>query len=197
MREEYRAGVLDLVREELAEVLHVHPVSLGVHHSGEAVELDLFIIEVLDRDDDVRELAYAGRLDEYPVRIVFFDHLIEGLSEVSHEGAAYAARYHLVDLNAGLSQESRVHADLAEFVLDQNDVLRVVAFGDEFSDECRLACSEKSGEDIHFCHLQSFFLFTGFYDLDALLLHSAYFPVIIRLQVYSVTFSLYIYLYIL
>ena len=37
VREEYGARVLDLVRKELAEVLHVHPVSLGVHHRGEAV----------------------------------------------------------------------------------------------------------------------------------------------------------------
>ena len=157
MREEYGARVLDLVSEELSEVLHVHLVSLGVYNCGESVEFDPVIVEILDRDDDVGELAHTGRFDEYPVRIVLLDHFIEGLAEVSHEGAANASCYHLIYLDARFSQESCVDSDLAELVLDQNDVLRVVAFGYEFLDERCLSCSEKSGEDIHFCHFVSFF----------------------------------------
>ena len=144
--------MLYLIRKELSEVFHVHLVSLGVDYRCEAVELYLVILEILNGDDNIRQLAYTGWLDEYPVRIVLLDHLVERLAEVTYESAADASRYHLIDLYTGLSEEPCVDSDLAEFVLDQNDVLCLIAFGYKFLDQCCLACSEEPGEDVYFCH---------------------------------------------
>ena len=152
MRKEDGACVLYLVREELSEVLHVHLISLGIDYCSEAVEFYLVILEILNSNDNIRELAYARWLDKDPVRIILLDDLVECLAEVSDECAADAARDHLVDLYAGLSEESCVDSDLTKLVLDQNDVLCLIAFGYKFFDQCCLACSEESGEDIYFCH---------------------------------------------
>ena len=152
MRKEDGACVLYLVREELSEVLHVHLISLGIDYCSEAVEFYLVILEILNGNDNIRELAYARWLDKDPVRIILLDDLVECLAEVSDECAADAARDHLVDLYARLSEESCVDSDLTKLVLDQNDVLCLIAFGYKFFDQCCLACSEESGEDIYFCH---------------------------------------------
>ena len=49
--------MLYLISKELAEVLHVHLVSLGIDHCGETVEFDLVVLKILDRNDNVRQLA--------------------------------------------------------------------------------------------------------------------------------------------
>jgi len=153
MRKEDGACVLYLIRKELSEVLHVHLISLCVNDCGESIELDLFVLEILHSDDDVGKLSYSGRFYEDPVRIVLLNDLVQGLSEISDEGAADAARYHLVDLDSRLPEEACIDSDLSELVLYQHDVLCVIAFGYEFLYKCGLSCSEEPGENIYFCHL--------------------------------------------
>ena len=53
MRKEDGACVLYLILKELAEVLHVHLVSLGIDYCRKSVELDLVILKILHGDDDV------------------------------------------------------------------------------------------------------------------------------------------------
>ena len=110
--------MLYLVREELPEVLHVHFISLGINHCGEAVEFDPVVLKILHRDDNVGQLADSGRLYEDPVRIVLLYDFVQRFSEVSDECAANAACNHLVDLYAGFSEEAGIDSDLAEFVLN-------------------------------------------------------------------------------
>ena len=113
-----RAGVLHLVVKELAEVLHVHPALVGIHHSGEAVERKVMGIHALHGADHVAQLAYAGGLDEDTVRRELGEHLLERIREVAHEAAADAAGVHLGDLHAGILQKAAIHGDLAEFVFN-------------------------------------------------------------------------------
>lgn len=154
--------MLYLISKELTEVLHVHLVSFGVNDRGEAIEFDLIVLQVLDRDDDIGQLADSGRLYEDPVRIVLLYDLVQSFSEVSDESTADAACNHLIDLNARFSEKSRINADLSEFVLDQYDVLCLITFRYKFFDKCSFACSEKPGENIYFCHL--FCLPSGHYS---------------------------------
>ena len=62
-------GVLDLVVEELAEVLHVHFALGGVGHGDEAVEgHGRFLRRALHGADHVAQLAHARGLDDDPGR---------------------------------------------------------------------------------------------------------------------------------
>jgi hypothetical protein len=144
--------VLYLVLIELAEIVHIHIESLGVNYCGETVELDLVVLEILYRDYDIGEFAYARRLDQDPVRIVLLDDLVERLAEVSDQSAADAPRDHLVYLDAGVSQETGVYSDLTELILDEDYILVLITFGDELLDKCCLAGSEETGKNIDFSH---------------------------------------------
>ena len=145
--------MLYLILVELAEILHIHIVSLGINDSCEAVELDLVIIQVLNSDDNIGELAYSGWLDEDSVRVILLDNLIKSLSEITYECAADASCNHLVDLDSGLSQKSGIYSDLSEFVLDKNDILVLITLSNKLLDESRLTCSEKSRKNVDFCHV--------------------------------------------
>ena len=146
-------GVLDLVVEELAEVLHIHFALSGVGHGGEAVENGLLHLQALNGPDDVRQLAHAGGLDEDAVGMVLLHHLAQGLSEVAHQAAADAAGVHLGDLDAGVLQKAAVDADLAEFVLDEHQLFALISLLDQLLDERGFAGAQKSGKNIDFCHI--------------------------------------------
>ena len=148
--------MLYLVGEELTEVLHIHLVSLSIDDCREAAELDLVILEILHCDDNIGEFADSRRLDKDPLRVILLDYLVERLAEIADERAADAARDHLVDLDARFSQESGVDSDLAEFIFNQYDILCFIAFCYELLDKCCFSCSEKTGEDVYFCHFIPF-----------------------------------------
>ena len=120
-REQDSACVRDLVLEELAEVLEVHLGLERVNDGDEAVELNVKV-RVLNRCDNVGELADAGRLDEDAVGVILVDDVVQRLAEITDERAADAACVHLVDNDACVLEEAAVDADLAELVLDQNDL---------------------------------------------------------------------------
>ena len=127
------AGILDLVLVELLEVLQVDLALAGVDDSNCAA--DLGALDLLDSSNYIRELADAGGLDEDTVGGELVDDFLQRGAEVADQGAADAAGVHLGDLDAGFFQESAVDADLSEFILDEDELLSIVAIGDELLDE--------------------------------------------------------------
>ena len=152
MREDDAACVLHLIEEEFAEVLQVHFALLGVDDGAEGVEFGMREPRALHGADDVGELPHARRLDDDAVGRELLLHLFQSLGKVAHERAADTARIHLGDLDARVFEEAAVHADLAELVLDEHDLLARVGFLDEFLDERRLAGAQKPGNDVDFRH---------------------------------------------
>ncbi len=146
------ACMCDLVVEEFTEILLVHLALLGIDNGGEAVQLHVLGVKIAHRLDDVAELANAGRFDEDAVGLVVIQYLLERLAEVADQTAADAAGIHLGDLHARILQEAAVNADLAEFVLDQDELFAGVALCDELLDERGLAGTEKAGEYGNLCH---------------------------------------------
>ena len=152
--EEDGGGVLHLVVEELAEVLHVDPGLGGVHHGDEAVELKLrgLPLHPLHGGDHVGQFSYAGGLDDDAVGGVVLQHLFQGGAEVAHQGAADAAGVHLGDLHSGVLQEAAVNADLAELVLDEHVLLALEGLAEELLDEGGLAGSQETGDNVDLRH---------------------------------------------
>ena len=154
--------MLHLITEELAEVFHIHFVSLGVYYGGEAAQLYLIVVQILHRDDHVRQLADSRRLYQYPVRVILLHHFIQRLSKIAYKRAADASCYHLIDLYAGFSEESGIYSDLSEFVFYEDYVFCIIAFSDKFLDKRRFAGSEESGKNIYLCHFVTPHLFRLF-----------------------------------
>ena len=152
--EQNRAGVFNLVEEELAEVLDVHAALARVRDGHKAAHLGLrdVLFHALDRADHVGELSHAARLDQDAIRVILVDHLAQRLAEVAHQRAADAAGVHLRHLDAGLLHKAAVNADLAEFVFNQNDLLAGKRLFKQFLDQRRLARAKKAGKNINFRH---------------------------------------------
>jgi len=142
---------LDLVAEEFAEVLKIHLALLGVSHCNGGIYGNV-VAAGGDGVDDVGQLAYAGGLDDDALGAELVRNLFESLGEIALEGAADAAGVHLVYHNAGVLEEAAVDGDIAEFVLDENYLLVLICFCQQFLDKGGLAGSEETGEDINFYH---------------------------------------------
>ena len=145
------AGVSDLIFEELAEVLEVHLCLERVNNGDEAVQLNVQM-GVLNRRDNVGQLADAGRLDEDAVGVVLVYNVVQRLAEVADERAADAARVHFVDNDACILEKAAVDADFTEFVLDEDDLLALERVREQTLDKRGLACAQKTGDNINFCH---------------------------------------------
>ena len=165
--EDDRACVLYLVLVELAEVLHIESALLRIYDRRETVEFDLVVMQVLDRDDDVAELAYAGRLDEDPLGRVLLDDLSQSASEVAYQSAADASGVHLVDHDSRLFEEAAVDADLAEFVFDENELFIAVSFSDQFLYQCGFSGAQKARKNINFCHFVFPFFLLLFVNINS------------------------------
>ena len=142
----------DLVVVELTEVLHIELDLRRVGHSHGSAENSLMLRGLFHRHHDVGELAHAGGLDQNAVGVIVVDDLLQRGAEVAHQGAADAAGVHLGDLDAGLLQKAAVDADLAKFVLDQNELLALVGLGDHLLDQRGFACAEETGINVDHCH---------------------------------------------
>jgi hypothetical protein len=147
------ACVFDLVVVELTEVLHIDLALGGIGYGHHAADLHIVGLSPLDSLGHVAELAHAGGLNEDPVRMVLCHDLLEGLTEVTHQGAADAAGVHLCDLDTGLLEEATVNADLAKFVLDQDDPLAAVDLLEQLFNEGGLTSPKETGENIDFRHI--------------------------------------------
>ena len=152
MRENDTAGVLDLIVEELAKVLHVHLAFLDVGNRGKAVEENILDVNSLHCLDDVRELANARGLDENAIGMVLLQNLAQSLSKVAHQRAADASAVHFGHLNAGILHKSAVNADLAKLVLNENQLFAGIGFVQQLFDERGLASAQKARENINLCH---------------------------------------------
>ena len=145
--------VLDLVVIELAEVLHIHFALVCIGNGGEAIQRNVFHVQVLHGTDHIAQLAYAGRLDQNAVRVVGLQHLTQRLAEVAHKAAADAALAHLGDFNAGVLQKAAVNGNLAELVFDEDELFALKSFGDQLADQRGFACAEEAGKNIDFRHI--------------------------------------------
>ena len=145
--------VLDLVVIELAEVLHVHFALVCIGNGGEAIQRNVFHVQVLHGTDHIAQLAYAGRLDQNTVRVVGLQHLTQRLAEVAHKAAADAALAHLGNFNAGVLQKAAVNGNLAELVFDEDELFALKSFGDQLADQRGFACAEEAGKNIDFRHI--------------------------------------------
>ena len=142
-------GMADLIVIELAEVLHIHFDLVDIGHGDKAVQQHRQGLgHALDRAGDIAQLADAGRLDEDAVGVVGLNDLFQRLAEIADQTAADAAGVQLVDLNTGLAHKAAVNADLAEFVLDQDDLFARERLFDELFDKGGLAGTEKAGENV-------------------------------------------------
>ena len=145
--------VLDLVVIELAEVLHIHFALVCIGNGGEAIQRNVFHVQVLHGTDHIAQLAYTGRLDQNAVRVVGLQHLTQRLAEVAHKAAADAALAHLGDFNAGILQKAAVNGNLAELVFDEDELFALKSFGDQLADQRGFACAEEAGKNIDFRHI--------------------------------------------
>ena len=88
--------------------------------------------------------------------MVGLNDLFQRFAEVADQAAANAAGVQLVDLDASLTHEAAVDADLTEFVLDQDDLLALERFLDQLFDQRGFAGPQKAGENVDlglvFCH---------------------------------------------
>ncbi len=122
MRKDYRRGAFDLIVKKLAEVLHIHLAFIDIDNGGIAAELRTACPCVFNRSYNVGKLSYSGGLDKDPVRVEFIEHLYKCRGKIAHERAADAAGIHFGDLYAGILQKSAVDTDLAELVLDEDEL---------------------------------------------------------------------------
>ena len=157
-------GVGDLVVEELAEVAHVHLGLARIHHGDHGANVGA--LHTLDRGGHVGQLADAGRLDQDAVGGVVVDDLLESLGEVAHQGAADAAGVHLGDLHAGVLQEAAVDGDLAKLVLNEHQLLVLIALRNQLADEGGLSGAKETGEDVYSSHGFCVFLPCFFIDCE-------------------------------
>ena len=150
------AGVLHLIVKELAEVLHIHPALLGVHHGDGAAQLQLSgLRHSAHSRRHVGQLAHAGGLDDDAVGVVGVQHLTQRHAEIPHQRAADAPGVHLRDLNACVLHKAAVNADLSELVFDQHQLLPLKGFFDELFYQRRLACAKKAGNNVNRSHREN------------------------------------------
>ena len=144
---------LDLIVVELTEVLHIDADLLDVRHCHQRTDLKVAVLRrILDRPAHVRQLAHARRLNQDMIRMELVHNLTQRLGKITHKRAADAAGIHLCDVDAGVLQESAVNADLAEFILNQDNLLSCKHILDQLLDQCCLPCSEKTRNNINFSH---------------------------------------------
>ncbi len=155
--EDQAACIGDLIVKEFAEVFLVHLAFLGIHNSGEAVQLDIMGIDALHCLDDITELAHTGGFDEDAVGLVILQHLFQCFAEITHKAAADAAGIHFRDLYTGILQEAAVDADLTELIFDQDEFFADIALSNELFDQGCFSGTEEAGENCNLCHKSTHF----------------------------------------
>ena len=146
-------GRFDLVGVEFAEIFHIDLALVGVRHGDETAKLQVRRLHALHGSYHVAELADAGGLDQNTVRVILLQNLDHGPAEIAHQRATDAAGVHLVDLDARLLHKAAVDADLAEFVLNEDDLFSGIGFPDHLLYQGRLARPQKTGVNVDDCHI--------------------------------------------
>ena len=101
---------------------------------------------------DVGELAHAGGLDDDAVGMIGVHQLVQCGLKVAHQRAADAAGIQFGNLDAGIAHEAAVHADLAVFVFQQNDLLVIERAAEQFFDQRGFARAQEAGYNVDFGH---------------------------------------------
>ena len=73
--ENYCSCIFDLVIVELSVVLHIHFAFLGIYNNSGTVDLNA-LSDILYCFDNVRQLAYTGRLNDHTVRRILLQHFL-------------------------------------------------------------------------------------------------------------------------
>ena len=143
-----------LIFIELTKVLQVGPHLGGVDHSDKAVELQFGNLGggIFHRGHHVGQLAHTGGFDEDAVGVELCLHVLQGLGEVTYQGAADASGGHLGDLHAGVFQEAAVNADLAKLIFNEHQLLAGVGPVQQFLDQGGFPGPQKAGDDIDLGH---------------------------------------------
>ena len=152
MAEDDTACVCDLVVEELTKILLIHLALLCVNYSCKAVKLHIVSAYVLNSTDNIAELANARGLDEDTAGMIFLQHLLQSLAEISHKTTADTAGIHLSYLDTGILQEASVYTNVTELILDKHQLFALVALVYELLDKGSLTSSKKAGENSYLCH---------------------------------------------
>ena len=151
-----RGSSFDLVIIELTKVLAVNLDLACINHGNRIAQADLVVGNLVDCTDNVGQLAHTGRLNDHPVRMVLVDHLLQSLAEVTYQRAADAAGIHLRNVDTGILQKTAVNADLAEFILDENQLLACVGLLNHLFNQCGLTRTQEAAVNINFGHIRLF-----------------------------------------
>ena len=143
---------LNLVVVELAKVLHIDLDLASIHHCHGEAQGNIGIGDLLYSGDHIGQLAHAGRLDNNAVRVVLADNLGQGFAKIAYQGAADAAGIHFSDVDARVLKEAAINADLTELVFNEDQLLSSICFLNHLFDQSGLACAQKAGININFCH---------------------------------------------
>ena len=146
-----RSG-FDLVIVELTKVLHIDLYLAGIRHRNGITQGYIVTGDLLYRLLYVGQLTHAGWLNNDTVGMVLFYDLFQCLAEIAHQAAADTAGVHFRDVDAGILQETAIDADLAEFILNQHQLLILIGFLNHFLDQGRLASSQEAGVNVDFRH---------------------------------------------
>jgi hypothetical protein len=96
-------GAFYLIVEELTEVLHVNLALGGIYYGNKAVQLyGNLLSDTLYGTDDIRQLAYAGGLDQDAIRVELGQYLLQSSAEIANQRAADTTGIHLGNLNTGI-----------------------------------------------------------------------------------------------
>ena len=149
-------GSFHLIVVEFTEILHVDLHLAGIHNRHRVAQLNILSRHLFNGSHHIGQLSHAGGLDHDPVGMILLDHLGQSLAEIANQAAANAAGIHFCDVDARILQKAAVNADLAEFVLDQHQLLAAICFLDHFLDQSGLAGTKEAGINIDFCHSNTF-----------------------------------------
>ena len=152
------SGGFDLVVVKLAEVLHVYLYLRDIRHGDKAVQLHLrhILHGVLHRQDHIGQLPHARGLNEDAIRGELCLHILQGLVEVAHQGAADAPGGHLADLHPGILQKTAIDADLPEFIFNEYQLLTLIGLRQHLLNERGFPCAQKAGHNINLSHKSCF-----------------------------------------
>ena len=143
---------LHLVVVEFTEVLGVDLDFSGVHNGNGVAQGYVRAGDLVHSADYVGQLAHAGGFNDNPVGVVLVNDLRQSLAKVAYQGAADAAGIHLRNVDAGVLQKAAVNADLAKLILNQHQLLSLVAFRDHLLDQRGFTSAQEAGININLCH---------------------------------------------
>ena len=152
MGEDNRRSMLDLVVIELAKVLHIHLALINVGNGGETVKNCTVILGSLCRADNVRKLTNARGLDDDSIGIILIKNLNKCLGKIANKRTANTAGIHLGYLDTCIGKESAVNTDLAELVLDKNNLLTCICLFNQLLNKRGFTCAKEAGKYINLCH---------------------------------------------